>query len=77
MTDEDVESGRVKIFAHDTFEEYLANDASVVGPILSMRTALASTLLPVGAEGRVHQAPAFAGGDSQLRAQWTFLFPTR
>jgi len=23
------------------------------------------------------ESPAFAGGDSQLRAQWTFLFPTR
>lgn len=56
VTEEDVKSGRVKIFAHDTFEDYLINDASVVGPILSMRTALASTLLPVGPEGRVHQA---------------------
>jgi len=68
VTDEDVESGRVKIFAHDTFEEYLANDASVVGPILSMRTALASTLLPVGPEGRVHQAlgPTFDVGQVSL-----------
>ena len=68
VTDEDVESGRVRIFAHDTFEEYLANDASVVGPILSMRTALASTLLPVGPEGRVHQAlgPTFDVGQVSL-----------
>ncbi len=68
VTDEDVESGKVKIFAHDTFEEYLANDASVVGPILSMRTALASTLLPVGPEGRVHQAlgPTFDVGPVSL-----------
>lgn len=68
VTEEDVSSGRVKIFAHDTFEDYLINDASVVGPILSMRTALASTLLPVGPEGRVHQAlgPTFDVGPVSL-----------
>ncbi len=68
VTDEDVASGKVKIFAHDTFEDFLVNDASVVGPILSMRTALASTLLPVGPEGRVHQAlgPTFNAGEVSL-----------
>jgi alkyl sulfatase BDS1-like metallo-beta-lactamase superfamily hydrolase len=68
VTEEKVESGKVKIFAHDTFEEYLANDASVVGPVLSMRTALASTLLPVGPEGRVHQVlgPTFDVGQVSL-----------
>ena len=68
VTEDDVKSGRVKIFAHDTFEDYLINDASVVGPILSMRTALASTLLPKGPEGRVHQAlgPTFDVGPVSL-----------
>ena len=68
VTEDDVSSGRVKIFAHDSFEDYLINDASVVGPILSMRTALASTLLPVGPEGRVHQAlgPTFDVGEVSL-----------
>lgn len=68
VTEEDVKSGKVKIFAHKTFEDYLINDASVVGPILSIRTALASTLLPVGPEGRVHQAlgPTFDVGPVSL-----------
>lgn len=68
VTEEDVASGKVRIFAHDTFEDYLINDASVVGPILSIRTALASTLLPVGPEGRVHQAlgPTFDVGPVSL-----------
>lgn len=68
VTEEDVESGKVRIFAHDTFEEFLINDASVVGPILSIRTALASTLLPIGPEGRVHQAlgPTFDVGPVSL-----------
>jgi alkyl sulfatase BDS1-like metallo-beta-lactamase superfamily hydrolase len=48
--------------------DYLVNDASIVGPILSIRTALASTLLPVGPEGRVHQAlgPTFDVGPVSL-----------
>lgn len=68
VSEADVEAGRVRIFAHDTFMDYLINDASVVGPILSIRTALASTLLPVGPEGRVHQAlgPTFEAGPVSL-----------
>ncbi len=68
VTEEDVKSGKVKIYAHDSFMEYLVNDASVVGPILSIRTALASTLLDVGPEGRVHQAlgPTFDSGPVSL-----------
>ncbi len=68
VTEDDVKSKRVRIFAHKTFEDYLINDASVVGPILSIRTALASTLLPVGPEGRVHQAlgPTFDVGPVSL-----------
>ncbi len=68
VTEDDVASGKVRIFAHDTFMDYLINDASVVGPILSIRTALASTLLPVGPEGRVHQAlgPTFEAGPVSL-----------
>ncbi|WP_281543216.1 MBL fold metallo-hydrolase [Maribacter aestuarii] len=39
VTQEQVNNGEVKIFAHHQFMEYLANDASVVGSILTERTA--------------------------------------
>lgn len=40
VTHEDVESGRVEIIAHETFEQWLVNDAGLVGPILTARTSL-------------------------------------
>ncbi|WP_086149095.1 alkyl sulfatase dimerization domain-containing protein [Cellulosimicrobium sp. KWT-B] len=40
VTAEDVESGAVEIVAHETFEQWLVNDAGIVGPILTARTSL-------------------------------------
>ncbi|MCO7273584.1 alkyl sulfatase dimerization domain-containing protein [Cellulosimicrobium cellulans] len=40
VTAEDVESGAVEIVAHETFEQWLVNDAGLVGPILTARTSL-------------------------------------
>ena len=65
VTQEDVDSGKVRVFAHHQFMEYLANDASVVGEILTQRTAYGgATYLGQNAEGLVHAGlgPTFAGG---------------
>lgn len=61
-----VDAGDVRIFAHHQFMEYLANDASVVGDILTARTAYGgATYLGQGPEGLVHAGlgPTFSGGD--------------
>ncbi|MFD0910876.1 alkyl sulfatase dimerization domain-containing protein [Ruegeria arenilitoris] len=71
VTQEDVDSGRVRVFAHHQFMEYLANDASVVGEILTERTAYGgATYLGQNAEGLVHAGlgPTFAGGEISFYA---------
>lgn len=65
VTQSQVNSGEVKIFAHHQFMEYLANDASVVGSILTERTAYGgATYLGQNEKGLVHAGlgPTFAGG---------------
>ena len=65
VTQEQVNNGEVRIFAHHQFMEYLANDASVVGDILTERTAYGgATYLGQNKEGLVHAGlgPTFAGG---------------
>lgn len=65
VTQEQVNSGEVKIFAHHQFMEYLANDASVVGAILTERTAYGgASYLGQNEKGLVHAGlgPTFAGG---------------
>jgi linear primary-alkylsulfatase len=65
VTQEQVESGKVKVYAHYQFMDYLANDASVVGSILTARTAYGgATFLGQNPKGLVHAGlgPTFAGG---------------
>ncbi|WGK64985.1 alkyl sulfatase dimerization domain-containing protein [Croceiramulus getboli] len=65
VTQEQVDQGDVRIFAHHQFMEYLANDASVVGKILTERTAYGgATYLGQNEKGLVHAGlgPTFAGG---------------
>jgi len=69
ITEEDVESGEVEIFASDLFMPYLVNDSSLVGPILSMRTAYGgATFLPQGKDGLVNGGlgPTFKTGPVSL-----------
>jgi alkyl sulfatase BDS1-like metallo-beta-lactamase superfamily hydrolase len=40
ITHDDVESGKVDIIAHETFEGWLINDSGLIGPILTARTSL-------------------------------------
>ncbi|ELO1774665.1 MBL fold metallo-hydrolase [Vibrio fluvialis] len=61
----DVDNGKVRIFAHHQFMEYLANDASVVGDILTTRTVYGSAnALGQNAKGMVHGGlgPTFRAG---------------
>lgn len=71
VTQEAVDDGTVRIFAHHEFMEYLANDASVVGDILSARTAYgAASSLGQNAEGMVHGGlgPTFTAGEISFYA---------
>lgn len=73
VTQKDVDSGKVKIFAHHEFMDYLANDASVVGEILSERTAYGAALhLGQNPKGLIHGAlgPTFSAG------KISFFLPT-
>lgn len=69
ITEEDVEAGKVEIFASDQFMPYLVNDSALVGPILSVRTAYgAASFLPQGKDGMVNGAlgPTFRTGTVSL-----------
>ncbi|MDN4613852.1 alkyl sulfatase dimerization domain-containing protein [Leifsonia sp. F6_8S_P_1B] len=52
VSHEDVDARRVDIVAHETFEQWLINDAGLVGPILTARTSLVS-YAGFGAEGMI------------------------
>jgi len=72
VTQEQVNNGFVKIFAHHEFMKYLANDASVV-EIITERTAYGgASYLGQNAEGLIHVGlgPTFSGG------QISFFAPT-
>ena len=70
--DEDVASGKVKIIAHEDFMQNIVEQNSVLGPILSVRTAFSAgdPVTPVGPEGRVNAGlgPLFFGGTLTLIA---------
>ena len=62
-------SGKVKIFASHESMDYLANDASVVGEILSERTAYGAALyLGQNPTGLIHGAlgPTFSAGETSF-----------
>ena len=68
-----VKAGDIWIIAHESLMEVVVNNAALVGPILSTRSAYSfGALLPVGAEGNVNAGigPILARGKS------TFLAPT-
>jgi hypothetical protein len=52
------------VIAHESFEHWLANDSSVIGPILSARTGLTAFAGRDGATGEIHGAlgPGFVPG---------------
>jgi alkyl sulfatase BDS1-like metallo-beta-lactamase superfamily hydrolase len=73
-TEEDVASGKVDIYAHDTLMEGVINWASMVGPIEGRRTSYtAAVFLPKGPDGSVHDA---LGPDARIGTV-TFIPPTK
>ncbi|WP_336697767.1 alkyl sulfatase dimerization domain-containing protein [Curtobacterium sp. USHLN213] len=53
VSKEDVHEGRVDVITHESFTDWLINDASLIGPILGARSSLV-TVVPVGPDGSVH-----------------------
>ncbi len=73
-TEEDVASGKVDIYAHDTLMQGVINWASTVGPIEGRRTSYTAALfLPKGPDGSVHDA---LGPDARTGTV-TFIPPTK
>ncbi len=73
-TEEEVASGKVDIYAHETLMRGVINWASTVGPIEGRRTSYtAAVFLPKGPDGSVHDA---LGPDASLGTV-TFIPPTK
>jgi len=72
--EEDVASGKVDIYAHETLLQGVINWASTVGPIEGRRTSYTAALfLPKGPDGSVHDA---LGPDARV-GEVTFIPPTK
>ncbi len=73
-TEEDVSSGKVDIYAHETLMQGVINWASTVGPIEGRRTSYTGAVfLPKGPDGSVHDA---LGPDARV-GTITFIPPTK
>ena len=73
-TEEEVVSGKVDIYAHDTLMQGVINWASTVGPIEGRRTSFTGAVfLPKGPDGSVHDA---LGPDARV-GTITFIPPTK
>lgn len=73
-SEEDVKAGKVQIYAHETMMNTVINNASVIAPILGLRSTYTfGILLERGPEGWVNQGigPAYA------RSATSFIAPTK
>lgn len=72
VTQQDIDAGKVQIIASENFVDNLVTDVSVVGNILTQRTAYAGGYVTPGPEGPVHYGlgPAFGAG------RISFFLPT-
>ena len=70
VSEQDVTDGKVKIIAHEDFMKNIAEQNSVLGPILGIRSAFSAgdPVLSVGPKGRVNAGlgPLFNGGTLSL-----------
>ncbi len=74
VSEEEVKAGRVEIYAHETMINTVTSNASVVAPILGLRSAYSfGVMLEVGPEGRVNQGL----GPQLVRGQSSFIAPTK
>lgn len=74
VKEEDVRSGAVTVFAHSTMMQTVISNASIIGPILAVRSAYSlGLLLPMGPEGLVNDGlgPRLVLGES------SFIAPTK
>lgn len=74
VKEEDVRSGAVTVFAHSTMMQTVISNASIIGPILGVRSAYSlGLLLPVGPEAFVNDGlgPRMVIGES------SFIAPTK
>lgn len=73
-SEEDVKSGRVDIFAHETLMDTVISNASVIAPILGLRSAYSFGIaLERGPEGSVNEGI----GPKLVIGQRSFIAPTR
>jgi alkyl sulfatase BDS1-like metallo-beta-lactamase superfamily hydrolase len=73
-TEEDVKAGRVEIFAHETLMDTVISNASVIAPILGLRSAYSFGIaLERGPEGSVNEGI----GPKLVIGQRSFIAPTR
>jgi alkyl sulfatase BDS1-like metallo-beta-lactamase superfamily hydrolase len=74
VSEEDVKAGRVDIYAHETMINTVISNASVVAPILGLRSSYSfGVMLEAGPEGRVNQGI----GPQLIRGTPGFIVPTK
>ena len=73
-TEEDVKAGKVAIYAHETMMTTVISNASVIAPILGLRSAYTfGVMLEVGPEGKINQGL----GPQMVFGQRSFIAPTK
>ncbi|MBK9706104.1 MAG: MBL fold metallo-hydrolase [Acidobacteria bacterium] len=74
VSEEDVASGRVQIIAHESMMNTVISNASVIGPILGLRSAYSfGVMLEQGPQGAVNQGI----GPRLVTGQRSFIAPTK
>jgi linear primary-alkylsulfatase len=74
VSEEDVKANRVDIYAHETLMDTVINNASVIAPILGLRSAYSFGIaLERGPEGTVNEGI----GPKLILGQRSFIAPTR
>ena len=74
VREEDVHSGAVTVFAHSTMMQTVISNASIIGPILSVRSAYSlGLLLPAGPQGFVNDGL----GPKMVLGESSFIAPTK
>lgn len=74
VSEEDVKAGKVAIYAHETMMNTVISNASVIAPILGLRSAYSfGVLLESGPQGKIHQGI----GPQLVVGQRSFIAPTK
>ena len=74
VSEEDLKAGRAEIIAHESLMNTVINNASVIGPILGLRSAYSfGVLLETGPQGKINEGI----GPQLVVGTRSFLAPTR